>query len=431
MAHMTSGFYRDRLGFDPDKEVMASSNTTSRSRTVAAYSSSTSLSRQEMSSSSAAVTGMREQYQQQTSSSSSRGHYAVSSHVGNGGHHDTTNGSSGHSYGGIGGGGSGGTTGMIQQHGQYEQNLEKFKDERDAIQKKTFTKWVNKHLKKAGRNVRDLFEDLRDGHNLLSLLEVLSGEILPRERGRMRFHAIQNVETALRFLRYKEIKLVNIRGEDIVDGNPKLTLGLIWTIILHFQISDIVVGQEDVSAKEALLRWAQKTTHRYPGVKVEDFTKSWRDGLAFNAIIHRNRPDLVEWKKLDRRAVRERIDLAFHVMEREYGVTRLLDPEDVDTPEPDEKSIITYVSQLYDVFPEPPAGHPLFDVEAQKRLQQFRDLASSLHQWIKEQIVIMQDRNFPNTLIEMKRLAEDSQRFRVEDVPPRLHEKERVAHSFR
>ena len=53
----------------------------------------------------------------------------------------------------------------------------------------------------------------------------------------MRFHAIQNVETALRFLRYKEIKLVNIRGEDIVDGNPKLTLGLIWTIILHFQVS--------------------------------------------------------------------------------------------------------------------------------------------------------------------------------------------------
>ena len=130
MAHMTSGFYRDRLGFDPDKEVMASSNTTSRSRTVAAYSSS-SLSRQEMSSSSAAVTGMREQYQQQTSSSSSRGHYAVSSHVGNGGHHDTTNGSSGHGY----GGGGGGTTGMIQQHGQYEQNLEKFKGSAETVKK--------------------------------------------------------------------------------------------------------------------------------------------------------------------------------------------------------------------------------------------------------------------------------------------------------
>ena len=59
----------------------------------------------------------------------------------------------------------------------------------------------------------------------------------------MRFHAIQNVETALRFLRYKEIKLVNIRGEDIVDGNPKLTLGLIWTIILHFQVGKYKSGK--------------------------------------------------------------------------------------------------------------------------------------------------------------------------------------------
>ena len=63
---------------------------------------------------------------------------------------------------------------------------------------------------------------------------------------------------------------------------------------------------------------------------------------------------------------------------------------DVDTPEPDEKSVITYVSQLYDVFPEPPPGHPLFDAEGQKKLQQFRELASSLHHWMKEQIVIMQ-----------------------------------------
>jgi len=424
MSHMSSGFYRDRLGFDPNKE---SNNTAGQQASAQVAMSASSMSRRTVTSASAAYSSssLSRQETQQTSSrhvqssssdrQSAAGHYAVSSHVSNG-NLVVDNGN-----------------GVIQaQSGNhYEENLGKIKDERDAIQKKTFTKWVNKHLKKAGRNVRDLFEDLRDGHNLLSLLEVLSGEVLPRERGRMRFHAIQNVETALRFLRYKEIKLVNIRGEDIVDGNPKLTLGLIWTIILHFQISDIVVGQEDVSAKEALLRWAQKTTHRYPGVKVDNFTGSWRDGLAFNAIIHRNRPDLVDWKTIDKRQVRERIDLAFHVMEKEYGVTRLLDPEDVDTPEPDEKSIITYVSQLYDVFPEPPPGHPLFDVEAQKRLQQFRDLASSLSQWIKEQTVVMQDRNFPNTLIEMKRLAEDSQRFRVEDVPPRLHEKERVAAAFR
>lgn len=57
----------------------------------------------------------------------------------------------------------------------------------------------------------------------------------------MRFHMLQNVQMALDFLRYKKIKLVNIRAEDIVDGNPKLTLGLIWTIILHFQVSLAVI----------------------------------------------------------------------------------------------------------------------------------------------------------------------------------------------
>jgi len=235
MSHMSSGFYRDRLGFDPNKE---SNNTAGQQASAQVAMSASSMSRRTVTSASAAYSSssLSRQETQQTSSrhvqssssdrQSAAGHYAVSSHVSNG-NLVVDNGN-----------------GVIQaQSGNhYEENLGKIKDERDAIQKKTFTKWVNKHLKKAGRNVRDLFEDLRDGHNLLSLLEVLSGEVLPRERGRMRFHAIQNVETALRFLRYKEIKLVNIRGEDIVDGNPKLTLGLIWTIILHFQVGNSSLG---------------------------------------------------------------------------------------------------------------------------------------------------------------------------------------------
>ncbi|XP_014475405.1 PREDICTED: dystonin isoform X27 [Dinoponera quadriceps] len=305
-------------------------------------------------------------------------------------------------------------------------------DERDAIQKKTFTKWVNKHLKKASRHVGDLFEDLRDGHNLISLLEVLSGEHLPRERGRMRFHMLQNVQMALDFLRYKKIKLVNIRAEDIVDGNPKLTLGLIWTIILHFQISDIVVGQEpNVTAREALLRWARRSTARYPGVRVTDFTGSWRDGLAFSALLHRNRPDLVDWRTARASQPRERLDRVFYVAEREYGVTRLLDPEDVDTPEPDEKSLITYISSLYDVFPEPPAIHPLYDAEAQRRSAEYRELASSLHMWIREKMALMQERSFPPTLIEMKKLAADSTKFKNEEVPPRYRDKQRLTYIFR
>ncbi|KAM7384661.1 hypothetical protein PAMA_011828 [Pampus argenteus] len=164
-------------------------------------------------------------------------------------------------------------------------------DERDRVQKKTFTKWVNKHLMKAQRHITDLYEDLRDGHSLISLLEVLSGETLPREKGRMRFHKLQNVQIALDFLKHRQVKLVNIRNDDIADGNPKLTLGLIWTIILHFQISDIQVnGQsDDMTAKEKLLLWSQRMVEGYQGLRCDNFTMSWRDGKLFNAIIHKHR----------------------------------------------------------------------------------------------------------------------------------------------
>lgn len=113
-------------------------------------------------------------------------------------------------------------------------------DERDEIQKKTFTKWVNKHLVKAGSRVADLYEDLRSGTNLLALIEVLSQELLPRERGRMRVHHLNNVQHALDYLKRKRIKLVNIRPDDIVDANQKLILGLIWTIILHYQVCKLI-----------------------------------------------------------------------------------------------------------------------------------------------------------------------------------------------
>uniref|UniRef100_A0A803XL23 Calponin-homology (CH) domain-containing protein n=1 Tax=Meleagris gallopavo TaxID=9103 RepID=A0A803XL23_MELGA len=79
-------------------------------------------------------------------------------------------------------------------------------DERDKVQKKTFTKWINQHLMKVRKHVNDLYEDLRDGHNLISLLEVLSGDTLPREKGRMRFHRLQNVQIALDYLKKRQVR---------------------------------------------------------------------------------------------------------------------------------------------------------------------------------------------------------------------------------
>jgi dystonin len=104
---------------------------------------------------------------------------------------------------------------------------------------------------------------------------------------------------------------------------------------------------------------------------------------------------------------------------------------DVDTPEPDEKSLITYISSLYDVFPEPPVIHPLYDVDAQCRLGEYHEVASNLHLWMREKMSMAQDRYFPPTLIEMKKLAADCTKFKNEEMPPRYHDKQRLSSTFR
>ena len=75
--------------------------------------------------------------------------------------------------------------------------------------------------------------------------------------------------------------MTNIGAEDVVDGNKKIILGLIWTLILRFTISDI--NEEGMTAKEGLLLWCQRKTACYEEVEVRDFSGSWNDGLALCA----------------------------------------------------------------------------------------------------------------------------------------------------
>ncbi|XP_032039851.1 dystonin isoform X9 [Aythya fuligula] len=348
----------------------------------------------------------------------------------------------------------------------YEDVLERYKDERDKVQKKTFTKWINQHLMKVRKHVNDLYEDLRDGHNLISLLEVLSGDTLPRERdflktlrlvssteacayeqhedvededkgprekGRMRFHRLQNVQIALDYLKKRQVKLVNIRNDDITDGNPKLTLGLIWTIILHFQISDIhVTGEsEDMSAKERLLLWSQQTTEGYAGIRCENFTTCWRDGRLFNAIIHKYRPDLIDMNTVAVQSNLANLEHAFFVAEK-LGVARLLDPEDVDVSSPDEKSVITYVSSLYDAFPKvPEGGEGIGANDVEVKWVEYQNMVNYLMQWIRHHVTIMSDRTFPNNPVELKALYNQYLQFKETEIPPKEIDKSKIKRLYK
>ncbi|XP_028721204.1 dystonin isoform X21 [Peromyscus leucopus] len=315
----------------------------------------------------------------------------------------------------------------------YEDVLERYKDERDKVQKKTFTKWINQHLMKVRKHVNDLYEDLRDGHNLISLLEVLSGDTLPREKGRMRFHRLQNVQIALDYLKRRQVKLVNIRNDDITDGNPKLTLGLIWTIILHFQISDIhVTGEsEDMSAKERLLLWTQQATEGYAGVRCENFTTCWRDGKLFNAIIHKYRPDLIDMNTVAVQSNLANLEHAFYVAEK-IGVIRLLDPEDVDVSSPDEKSVITYVSSLYDAFPKvPEGGEGIGANDVEVKWIEYQNMVNYLIQWIRHHVVTMSERTFPNNPVELKALYNQYLQFKEKEIPPKETEKSKIKRLYK
>ena len=109
-------------------------------------------------------------------------------------------------------------------------------------QKTAFMRWVNVQLAKTTAYVpmATIEKDLRDGKRLIGLLEVIWNEPLKPERGNMRIHQMANVSKALSFLEKKtDEPLGSIGNEDIVDGNVKLTLGLIWIIIYRFQIQHV------------------------------------------------------------------------------------------------------------------------------------------------------------------------------------------------
>ncbi|XP_048348815.1 spectrin beta chain, non-erythrocytic 4 isoform X2 [Sphaerodactylus townsendi] len=310
-------------------------------------------------------------------------------------------------------------------------------DEREAVQKKTFTKWVNSHLALVSCRISDLYTDLRDGCMLTKLLEVLSGEQLPKPtRGRMRIHSLENVDKALQFLKEQRVHLENVGSHDIVDGNHRLTLGLIWTIILRFQIQVIKIETEDNretrSAKDALLLWCQMKTAGYPEVNIQNFTTSWKDGLAFNALIHKHRPDIIDFKSLTKSNAAYNLQQAFNTAEQLLGLTKLLDPEDVLMEHPDEKSILTYVVSFYHYFSKMKAlavegkriGKVLDQVlEIEKIIKRYESLASELLEWIELTISVISNQKFANSLTGVQQQLQSFTAFCTLEKPVRFQEK--------
>ncbi|XP_055327247.1 titin-like isoform X2 [Paramacrobiotus metropolitanus] len=284
----------------------------------------------------------------------------------------------------------------IHREEQFKDTINALHTEQERIQKKTFTNWINSHVEhhRDQWRVNDLFADLKDGRILLALLEVITGDYLPCETFRhyTRAHYLSNVERALDYLRHRNIKLVNINSSDVVDGNETVILGLIWTIILNFQIDQDLAhlrenflispvpsgvqsgsyearsrsvspsptkkprlaarGRFQAGASKAMLKWCQKEITDCYGIPITNLSSSWKDGMAFLGLVKVLDPKLINLNDYRRATPSERMNVAFTLAHEQLGIPKFLEVSDIDVDRPDERSIMTYIAQFIKRFPE-------------------------------------------------------------------------------
>uniref|UniRef100_A0A8D0AQL1 Filamin B n=1 Tax=Sander lucioperca TaxID=283035 RepID=A0A8D0AQL1_SANLU len=215
------------------------------------------------------------------------------------------------------------------------------------IQQNTFTRWINEHLKCVNKRIGDLQLDLGDGLRLIALLEVLSHKNMYRKyhpRPNFRQMKLENVSVAL-----ESVDFSPSDSKAIVDGNLKLILGLVWTLILHYSISMPVWEGEDEEAesktpKQRLLGWIQ---HKIPDLPINNFSQDWRNGKALGALVDSCAPGLCpDWETWDPVKPVENATEAMQLADDWLGIPQVMAPEEIIDPSADEQSMMTYLSQF-------------------------------------------------------------------------------------
>nr|WAW84879.1 filamin-like 9 [Halisarca dujardinii] len=214
------------------------------------------------------------------------------------------------------------------------------------IQQRTFTNWINDrlrgHLTKPDSPVMNLMTDFKDGIRLIDLMEKLSKTKLSTNKTpKLKAHCLENLNAALKHIKKEGITLVNIDSEDIHNGNEKLLLGLVWTLIRHYQIRSTGKG---MSTKKAML---MRVGAVIPEYNLQNLTTNWNDGRALCGLVNSIKPGLCpNHRELDPENGLENCRLGMELAEENFNIPRILDPEDMNSKQIDDLSMMTFLSYL-------------------------------------------------------------------------------------
>ncbi|GIY16896.1 spectrin beta chain, non-erythrocytic 1 [Caerostris extrusa] len=241
--------------------------------------------------------------------------------------------------------------------------------------------------------IDDLFADLGDGMRLMKLLESLTGLIWTII---LRCEIWQNQQN-----------VNNLEGQ-----SPFIPPQDQQQQLYHHRKLPKTLYFYGAKLRRMELNLRLRYIFRYPGVRVRDFHRSWRDGLAFNALIHSHAPNLVNFNALKPQERRYNLENAFHIASKHIHVPRLLDPEDVDTDNPDEKSIMIYILLK------------MMEIDAMK--EEYNKEATELLEWIYSKV---EDFNYLKHLTSLEDIQQEIQDFkdyRTKEKPIRNDQKNEI-----
>lgn len=247
-----------------------------------------------------------------------------------------------------------------------------------SVQQRTFLRWMNMKLKEGNFDQIDSIGAIETGQPLYELFEVLSGNSVTPvyQQPKTRFQKVENLQRILDFIKdHEQLPLYNIGPEDIVDGNMKLILGLFWTIISKYSVTN---DPGNTGKKPMLLAWVQEQTSKY-SIPISNFSTSWSDGMAITALLGSLEPELMDYEtaKEQYSDAKTLIDAVMTKAES-VGISRLINADDMAISKPDEKSIMAYIGLWYDKYHKNQVKAPESNNKLRIRIETFIIVMSNI-----------------------------------------------------